>query len=48
MKDIGKKQQTRLEILQKWIEPDQDLESANAKQSQGQQENGGFGGGEST
>ena len=33
-KDIEKKQQTRLDILQKWIEADQALESANAKQFQ--------------
>ena len=36
-KDIEKKQQARLEILQKWIETDQELESANAKQIQAKQ-----------
>ena len=37
-KEIEKKQQTRLEILQKWIEADQELESADSKQSHAKQE----------
>ena len=36
--DIEKKQQTRLEILQKWITADQELESANSEQVQAKQD----------
>ena len=37
-KEIESKQKKRLEILQKWIEADQELEAANAKQIQAKQE----------
>ena len=37
-KEIESKQKKRLEILQKWIEADQELEAANAKQMQAKQE----------
>ena len=37
-KDVGEQQLTRLEMVQKWIEADQELESANAKQTQGKME----------
>ena len=37
-KEIESKQKKRLEILQKWIEADQELETANAKQFQAKQE----------
>ena len=37
-KDIGKQQQTRLEVLQIWIEADQELEAVNANQIQAKEE----------
>ena len=37
-KEIESKQKKRLEILQKWIEADQELEAANAEQIQAKQE----------
>ena len=37
-KEIESKQKKRLEILQKWIEVDQELEAANAEQIQAKQE----------
>ena len=37
-KEIESKQKKRLEILQKWIEADQELEAANAEQMQAKQE----------
>ena len=37
-REIETKQQQRLEILQKWIEADQELEAAHAKQTQAKQE----------
>ena len=37
-KEIETKQKKRLEILQKWIEADQELEAANAEQMQAKQE----------
>ena len=37
-KEIETKQQKRLEILQTWIEADQELEAANSKQTQAKHE----------
>ena len=37
-REIESKQKKRLEILQKWIEADQELEAANAQQMQGKQD----------
>ena len=43
-KDIGKQQQTRLEVFQIWIGADQELEAANGQPNSSQKGDGSFGG----